>query len=92
MEISLNHWYARENEFNISLMRFACKVVPVICSDGNIRACIIVKDSDMNEVMCSFDNYERAIEFVEYYVIRCESLDDVTHEYSKYNKLLTLKK
>ena len=91
MRIEKNHWFVRGNELSISSMSFFIRIVPVI-HDDRISTCLIVKDDSMNEIMGSFDNYEKAIDFAENYVYMSDSLDSVKKSYDENNKSLKLVK
>ncbi len=90
-KIELNHWFTDKNNLSISLWNFFVKIT--VCVENNTLVYVLqVVDGD-NYLFVGFDDLESCINFVEETVVKCQNLDEVSHNYFEIKeKKLVLKK
>jgi len=79
-KIDLNHWYLKENEISISLLRFHVKI-NILKNKEFIYFQTIIKDTNEQELTFNFYSIEDAISFVEKTVANCKNNTEVMERY-----------
>lgn len=79
--IELNHWYMKENELLISLMRFYVKI-KILKNDKTIYYQLLVKESEGKDLTFNFYTIEDAISFTEQTINKCQNTDEVFEKYT----------
>ena len=94
-KIELNHWFLKENEISISLMRFHARI-SILKNNQFIYFQTIINEED-NELTFNFYSIEDAISFVEQEVTKSKNTDEIIEKYilkfesGKYGKPLSKK-
>ena len=92
--IKLNHWYARENQLCISLMKYYVSIDMVLSND-EIFFKLEVIDSERKELCLCFNSLEEAISFTEDVVNKNYSItfNDMERAYKEqYGDIKVMKK
>lgn len=79
-KIKLNHWYIKENELSISLMRFYVSI-NILKNDQDIYYQLYVKDSDENDLTFNFYTLEDATTFTEEVISKSCNITEVRDRY-----------
>ena len=78
--IELNHWYMKENELSISLMRFYTKI-KILKNDQTIYYQLYVKGNKDKDLIFNFYTIEDAILFTEQVIAKSRDTDEVLEKY-----------
>ena len=80
--IKLNHWYIKENELSISLMRYYVMVYPISCNN-QVSYVLNVMDDENNKTLY-FDTLEESVKFTEEVINSCNNITEITNNYNDY--------
>ena len=78
--IELNHWYMKENELSISLMRFYTKI-KILKNDQTIYYQLYVKGNEDKELTFNFYTIEDAILFTEQTIAKSHDTNEILQKY-----------
>lgn len=78
--IELNHWYIKDNELSISLMRFYTKI-KILKNDQTIYYQLYVKENEDKELTFNFYTIEAAILFTERIVAESHDTNEILEKY-----------
>ena len=79
--LELNHWFSKDNNLNISLMRFYVE----INIDNNLFK-MKIHDSNQNKVLLNFNTLEESISFTEDIINKCQNTQEITDKYNELYK------
>ena len=79
--IKLNHWYVKNNELSIYLMRFYTKI-RILKNDQTIYYQLFVKGHDEKELIFNFYAIEDAISFTEQVINKSKNSSEVLEKYT----------
>ena len=94
-KIELNHWFLKENEISISLMRFHARI-NILKNNQFIYFQTIINGED-NELTFNFYSIEDAMSVVEQVVAKSKNTNEIIEKYilmfekEKYEKTLSKK-
>lgn len=83
--INLNHWFVKDNNLSISLMRFHVEI-KTKKSQNNIYYSLKVINSNREEQTLDFYTLEEAIAFTETIINKSENINEIINEYQKQNE------
>ena len=78
--IELNHWYIKDNELSISLMKFYTKI-KILKNDQTIYYQLYVKGNEDKELTFNFYTIEDAILFTERIVAESHDTNEILEKY-----------
>ena len=78
--IELNHWYIKDNELSISLMKFYTKI-KILKNDQIIYYQLYVKGNEDKELTFNFYTIEDAILFTERIVAESHDTNEILEKY-----------
>ena len=78
--IELNHWYIKDNELSISLMKFYTKI-KILKNDQIIYYQLYVKGNEDKELTFNFYTIEDAILFTEQAIAKSHDTDEILGKY-----------
>ena len=80
--IKLNHWFIKENELSISLMRYYVMVYPISCNN-QVSYVLNVMDDENNKTLY-FDTLEESVKFTEEVINSCNNIMEIINNYNDY--------
>ena len=80
--IKLNHWFIKENELSISLMRYYVMVYPISCNN-QVSYVVNVMDDENNKTLY-FDTLEESVKFTEEVINSCNNIMEIINNYNDY--------
>lgn len=80
-KIELNHWYLKENELRIALMRFHVKI-KVLKNSQDIYFQLTLNKGE-EELVFNFNSLEDAVSFTEQIIDKCYSNQEVIERYTE---------
>ena len=80
--IKLNHWFIKENELSISLMRYYVMVYPISCNN-QVSYVLNVMDDENNKTFY-FDTLEESVKFTEDVINNSNNIQQMIDEYNNY--------
>lgn len=80
--IELNHWFTKDNELSIALLRFYVSI-NIIQKDNDILFQTMIKDDGEKTVFIIFHSLEDAISFSEQVIPTCYNSDEVINKYNE---------
>ena len=80
--IKLNHWFIKENELSISLMRYYVMVYPILCNN-QVSYVLNVMDDENNKTFY-FDTLEESVKFTEDVINNSNNIQQMIDEYNNY--------
>ena len=80
--IKLNHWFIKENELSISLMRYYVMVYPISCNN-QVSYVLNVMDDENNKTLY-FDTLEESVKFTEEVINNCNNIMEIINNYNDY--------
>ena len=80
--IKLNHWFIKENELSISLMRYYVIVYPISCNN-QVSYVLNVMDDENNKTFY-FDTLEESVKFTEDVINNSNNIQQMIDEYNNY--------
>jgi hypothetical protein len=89
--LELNHWYIKDHDMVISLIRFCIKIT--ICFNENyLFYRLTVYENGKEELVFNFYSLNEAVYFTEDYINKCNSKEEILHEYEELYKQKKLSK
>ena len=83
VQINLDHWFIKNNELSISLIRYYVSI-ELVFSENDINALLMVtKGEGENRHYLSFLSLEDAIIFTEDVINKCNNIDEIINIYSE---------
>lgn len=80
--IKIDHWYVRDNELSISLMRFHVSIDTVL-ENNDIIFKLTVNNSNIEKLYLDFKSLESAINFTENIISVSNDYDEILEKYNK---------
>lgn len=80
--IELNHWYIKDNELSISLMRHHVSI-RILRNDKNIFYQLVVIDSNRESLLFNFYTLEDAVRFTEDNISKCMDNKEILKQYKE---------
>ncbi len=80
--IELNHWYIKDNELSISLMRHHVSI-RILRNDKNIFYQLAVIDSNRESLLLNFYTLEDAVRFTEDNISKCMDNKEILKQYKE---------
>ena len=78
--IELNHWFVKDNQISISLMRFYVRI-NILKNSDTIYYQLTVINSNREEVTINFYTIEDAITFTEQIINKCNNNEEIINKY-----------
>ncbi len=82
--IELDHWFVKENELTISLLRYYINI-KIYQNDKEINYKLTVINSQNKKLIYIFNSLEKAIDFTENHINYCKTFEEIIEQYNKYN-------
>lgn len=79
--LELNHWFSKDNNLNISLMRF---YVEINIEDNLFK--MKIYDSNQDKVLLNFNTLEESISFTEDIINKCHTTQEIIDKYNELYK------
>lgn len=85
--IEKNHWFVKENELSISLMKFHVGIRQITKEEENITYWqIVITNSDMDKLYMNFATLEDCIYFTENYISKAWDFNEIMEKKKEYRK------
>ncbi len=81
--IDYDHWFIKNNELTISLMRFYIKI-NILKNEDRVFYRLSVFEDNIEKLVFNFYNFEEAISFTENEISKCNTCNEILEIYKNY--------